>query len=46
MKYIMFYNDFDAVVGSYDEGYELLIDRYGCFDGHEVFFEEYSEEED
>ena len=43
MKYLMFYNDFD---GSYDEGYELLIDRYGCFDGHEVFFEEYDEEED
>lgn len=45
MKYILFYEDFDAVVDSYDEGYTLVAERYGCYDAAEVFFEEYIEDE-
>ena len=46
MRYLMIYGNFDAVVNSYEEGYDLLISTFGYYDGHEVFFEEYDENED
>lgn len=36
--YIMFYENFDANVNTFEEGYELLIQRFGYYDPSEVFF--------
>lgn len=42
--FILFYEDFDAVVDSYEEGYRVVAERFGgCYDAAEVFFEEVGE---
>lgn len=38
--YIVFYEGFDALVSSYEEGYRLIAERFGFYDAAEVFFEE------
>ena len=38
--YIVFYEGFDALVSSYEEGYQLVAERFGFYDAAEVFFEE------
>lgn len=38
--YIVFYEGFDALVSSYEEGYRLVAERFGFYDAAEVFFEE------
>lgn len=36
----MFYKGFEAIVNSYEEGEEILINKFGFYDHDEVFFEE------
>ena len=40
----MFYNGFEAMVNTYEEGYTLVAERFGYYDAAEVFFEEEEEE--
>lgn len=36
----LYYNDFDAIVNSYEEAEELLTANFGFWDPDEIFLEE------
>ena len=44
-KYIVMYNNFDAIVNSYEEAERALTGHFGQWDSDYVLFEEYEEEE-